>query len=429
MAVVAHQFVGSWLGKRLDLIFLIPHISSYGNAIEDYLAGLQAARRLNRKLVIIWPIRRMLFFYKGSHIPPAFTPDFLMFGNSSVAFKYRGILFRFFGLVFTLYFVIAHIVWRIYRKLVGGGYDDAYNHPTMGQEWLWRPIVNEEFSRESVEEMKWPQQYSQFSIPTLLDENVKKDLHTALHSMGVKPGAWFVCIHIRESGYRNDPGSPRNGDPRDFLPAIEEIIRRGGLVVRLGDKSMTPLPPLPGLVDYALSGFQSTLMDAFLVSECSFFVGTSSGPHALASLFGKTLILTNVTNYIYGLAQNPMDLTLFQHVFSKRLNREIRLKEWLTLWTELDSQTWTSEDWVLRRNSPDEIRDVVIELLDGSKGRFDRRQGEFKSLHYSTIAGFFEQGDAFSGGTGNEDPRFRYAANALTWEGRIGDIYLEEHWE
>jgi len=197
----------------------------------------------------------------------------------------------------------------------------------------------------------------------------------------------------------------------------------------MGDKSMTPLPSLPGLIDYAHSDFQSTLMDAYIVSKCAFFVGTSSGPHTLAYLFGKPLILTNLTNYIYGLAQNPQDLALFQHVFSKRLNREISLKEWLLLCTELNPQTWTSEDWLLRRNSPGEIRDVVLELLDRPKERFDRKQCEFKSLHHLTMVGFFEQSPALSGGTGNEDPRFRYAANALTWEGRIGGTYLEEHWE
>lgn len=423
-----HQAVGSWIGEKFRLVIVVPHISSYGNAIEDYLAGLQAAQRLRRKLVIVWPFRRMLFFYNRSWVPAAFSPDFLMFDNPSVGVRYKTYLFRFIGLTFTLYFIGAHILWRVYRKLSGSPTSDTYFHPTLGQEWLWRPPGGDQFSGKVVEAMNWPEQFPQSPIVSLSRVRVERDLRSTLRAIGVPPEAWYVCVHVREGGYRSDPESPRNASPEDFFPAFEEIISRGGLVVRMGTKLMTPLPHLPGVIDYAFSDFQSTLMDAYLVSRCSFFVGTSSGPHTLALLFSKPLILTNLTNYIYGLPQNSQDLTIFQHVISKKLDKEISLREWLSLSQDIDLNTWTSPDWLFRWNSPSEIRDVVIEMLDQPKARSGIKQADFKYMQHWTVEKLLTS-SAPSGGTGNEDPRFRYASNSLSWSGRIGDKYLEEHWQ
>jgi len=351
-----------------------------------------------------------------------------MFDNPSVSVRYQSYFFRFLGLVFTIYFIVAHIVVRIYRKLAGSRFNEAYFHPTLGQEWLWRAPETEQYSTTAVDAINWPEQFPKRSLVSLSRASVKRNLNSSLRTMGVPPEAWYVCMHIREGGYRKERESPRNGTPYDFLPAIEEIVSRGGLVVRMGDKSMTPLPDLPGVIDYARSGFQSTLMDAYLVSKCSFFVGTSSGPHTLALLFSKPLILTNLANYIYGLAQNSQDLAIFQHVISKKLNKELSLKEWLLLSTDINPQTWSSHDWLFQRNSPAEIRDVVIEMLDRPKAHSDIKQSEFKHLQHLTMEKFFTS-STLSGGSGDEDPRFRYASNSLSWQGRIGDNYLEKHWQ
>lgn len=119
----------------------------------------------------------------------------------------------------------------------------------------------------------------------------------SLGRLGVPADAWFACVHVRESGYlREDPTSPeaaRNADIRAFLPAIEAITRRGGWVLRLGDPTMTPLPPMANVVDYALSAERSDWMDVFLAASCRFILATTSGMMVVGMNFGTPIAATN----------------------------------------------------------------------------------------------------------------------------------------
>ena len=119
----------------------------------------------------------------------------------------------------------------------------------------------------------------------------------SLRRLGVPVGAWFVCVHVRESGYlREDHTSPeaaRNADIHAFFPAIEAITRRGGWVVRLGDSTMAPLPAMANVVDYALSAERSDWMDVFLAASCRFILATTSGMMVVGLNFGVPVAATN----------------------------------------------------------------------------------------------------------------------------------------
>src|SRR5262249_48981936 len=61
-----------------------------------------------------------------------------------------------------------------------------------------------------------------------------------LRRMGLPDDAWFVCLHVRSAGYHKEWQNPhqahRNANVRSYLSAIEEIVRRGGWVIRMGDR-------------------------------------------------------------------------------------------------------------------------------------------------------------------------------------------------
>lgn len=74
----------------------------------------------------------------------------------------------------------------------------------------------------------------------------------ALRQLGLKKDNWFAVVHLREIGYEHRRGvsQERTVNPLDYLPALNRIIEKhGGQVVRVGDPSMTPLPPTAGLID------------------------------------------------------------------------------------------------------------------------------------------------------------------------------------
>jgi len=119
----------------------------------------------------------------------------------------------------------------------------------------------------------------------------------ALHGAGVPEGAWFVALHVREGRWdgRNAGlhGGVLNADIASYFIAIDEITRRGGWVIRMGDPSMRPLPSLPNVIDYCHSDLRADWMDIFVAARCRFMVGTSSGPAYIPPLYGAPSVLTN----------------------------------------------------------------------------------------------------------------------------------------
>jgi putative glycosyltransferase (TIGR04372 family) len=132
---------------------------------------------------------------------------------------------------------------------------------------------------------------------TLTDEERARG-RAALRSVGIADNAWFASLHIRESGFKAHEEFTKvelglNADVASFLPAVRAVVERGGKVIRIGDPSMTPLPAMPGMLDYAHSPLKSDWMDVFLLGACRFFIGTSSGPAYVPPLFGVPCALTN----------------------------------------------------------------------------------------------------------------------------------------
>jgi putative glycosyltransferase (TIGR04372 family) len=130
-----------------------------------------------------------------------------------------------------------------------------------------------------------------------LSEAEMKKGRACLGELGLPNGAWFVCVHARESGFKQDEGlnfeAVLNADIGTYLPAFRAVTERGGWVIRIGDPKMEPLSPMPGVIDYAHSALKTASMDVFLLGACRFFIGTSSGPAYVPPLFGVPCVLTN----------------------------------------------------------------------------------------------------------------------------------------
>jgi len=120
---------------------------------------------------------------------------------------------------------------------------------------------------------------------------------TALAQLGLPPGAWYVCLHVREPGFwsRWDRYHPslRNARIDAYQQAIDHVIGRGGWVIRMGDKSMQPLAPRQRVVDYAHSALKSDRMDVFLFGSARLFIGVNSGAALIPPTFGVPCLLTN----------------------------------------------------------------------------------------------------------------------------------------
>lgn len=193
-----------------------------------------------------------------------------------------------------------------------------------------------------------------------------------LSSLGLPPDAWFVCVHARESGFSPQDEVMhryRNSDPEALIPAMTEIVARGGWCLRMGDPTTRPLPPIPGVVDYAHHSMRSARLDVVLCAKARFFIGNSSGLALVSSVFGRPSLLVNAVP-MSGLGVLASDLTVPKLYWDSRKRRLLRFDE--ILGTPAGSYRFATQyervGIEVRDNSPDEILDATSEMLDKVEG-------------------------------------------------------------
>ena len=204
--------------------------------------------------------------------------------------------------------------------------------------------------------------------------------------LGVPADAWFVSLHVRTPGFHQESDllhqAHRNADILSYLPAIKEITRRGGWVVRLGDASMPPLPALPGVIDYALSPFKSAAMDVYLLGTCRFFVGVASGLSHLPTTFGVPCVFTNwVSNTLP--VYSSLDLFLPKLRWSKKEDRCLTFDEWLAPEARALCYSGTKmaeHDLAVVDNTPEELREVIVEMFERLDEKAHYTEGDRQRL-------------------------------------------------
>ena len=226
-----------------------------------------------------------------------------------------------------------------------------------------------------------------------------------LHKMGVPQDAWFVTLHVREGTWDGRGGGIhgiRNADVSTYFPAITEITRRGGWVVRIGDPSMTPLPILPKVLDYSHSDERADWMDIFTLACCRFMIGTNSGPAFVPPLYGTPCVLTNW----WPPAERPWHAS---DIFIPKMHRRLSDGSYLTLRESLcepfsfcHSRRYLAdhEGVVVEDNDPELIRAAVVEMLarlDGvSENRAEVSAARLQANHIYEAQGAVGMGELAS---------------------------------
>jgi putative glycosyltransferase (TIGR04372 family) len=226
-----------------------------------------------------------------------------------------------------------------------------------------------------------------------------------LLELGIHEGAWFICLHVRDAGYKTgsytsdyELDSYRNADIDTYDLLIDEVIDRGGYVIRVGDPNMKPVKPKEGLYDYALSDIRSNRMDIFLFSQCRFFVGVSSGPVLTPTLFGVPVVMTNFAP----LAGRPHAGNCLYLPKLYWLKDEDRYVTFLDALSSDISRVYTIDGYEKKNinvidNTGEELKEVVTEMLQTLDESIDystddeRRQNIVTKL-YKEYSGYGDMG-------------------------------------
>ena len=179
------------------------------------------------------------------------------------------------------------------------------------------------------------------------------------------PDSWFVTLHVRDNFF-DKPGYGRNADVLSYLPAIKEIISKGGVVIRIGDSNSKKLPKMKGYLDATGNTSKNGKLDIFLLSNCRFMIGTLSGPLIVPQTFGVPVLSTNAPDFYKNiLLPNSLVIPKLIRDSTGRLLTFHEIFNETELWTDsyLPSLNQLSLSWV--DNSQEDILMGVCEMIDG----------------------------------------------------------------
>lgn len=250
----------------------------------------------------------------------------------------------------------------------------------------------------------------------------KDEIRTGLQierDLGIPHDKPLVCLHSREAGYvaHLDYHRYRDATVGNFAPAIDFLLERGFTVVRIGDPTMTPLPPRPGLHDIAVVQDKHPLSDIWFCARARFMVGTTSGPLNIPLHFNEPpVLLVNVIPY------QPSILTrnsrfLPKLLFSRKLGRTLSMREVkLANFEFCLAKSYEENELDVLENSTDEIFDAVREMVADLEGGDEHLRTHPLQQQYTKA---LRAVDDFKRVTGQE--------YLVLQENRVATSFLEKH--
>ena len=342
------------------LFFLSPHLYSVGNFSEVLMFGLIKAKQENKKIFLLSPYDSYILFGKNICNYELFLLESKYIYNQGFFVSHLS------KALVTMMILPIRIVDNI-LNIFGRQLSERSVVPLVGHDELFasKYEVENGFSWDVVDKYDWPMRInSDYNLS--INNSKQKICKRKAFDFGINSSSWFVCLHVRESGFRKDKNRReyRNSNILNYIPAIKEITKAGGIVVRMGDSTMTPLPEMNNVIDYPFSENKSALMDLYLIKNCRFYIGTDSGIMDTAKMFCKDTLVINMVQWLFAYPYRLKDRGIYKYIYSKSKGRRLTFSEILNtdwkmqaLFGDIDS------NYELIENTPDDIKAAVSEYL------------------------------------------------------------------
>lgn len=200
-----------------------------------------------------------------------------------------------------------------------------------------------------------------------------------LRAMGIPPDTPFVCLLVRDGAYlaQHIPGGDfnyhnfRDCDIQNFIPAAEELANRGYFVIRMGAKVREVMKTThPRVIDYAANGMRTDFMDIYLGAKCEFCISTGAGWDAVPMIFRRPIVGINWVTLAYWLTYRTEFLTIPKRHILQESQKSLTLREIFAhgVGFSQDASDYESRGIGFVENTPEEIREVVIEMVERLNG-------------------------------------------------------------
>jgi len=409
--------------------FLSPHVYAVGNCAEEIYYGLIMSKELNKKLFILYSFDfPLLFKYKHTN-KTLFNlqSEYIYEQNAFVNFLCK--------ILVTCIYLPLRIFSLLVKRIFGWRTHETYNFPRIGRDDLYLPKKTNkfEFLFNNVEKYNWNKQFShEFNIThknEFLDQKI-------MEIMGIPKNHKYVCVHVRESGFRSDKGRRdyRNSDIFNYLKAFKEITSKNIWVVRMGDNTMKQLPKMDKVIDYPFTEHKSDSMDISLLKNCYFYIGCQSGIFDVAKLLNKPTLLVNMYNWTFGGTLHCNDRGLMKHIYSKKEKKFLSLEQILSgpIGWEIQDINNEVRDYLFFENTEDEILNAVKEFfqnLDKGISKVSNMQITVNEKIKRQADEIFSNNDrVITYDNSNVIEKYRMSSQATGNNGYLCNFYIENCW-
>jgi putative glycosyltransferase (TIGR04372 family) len=230
---------------------------------------------------------------------------------------------------------------------------------------------------EIEEDVMQHRNFSEILGKIVLPDEVIREGKLFLKKIGVPSDAWFVGLHIREKFFDLDA---RKVTPKNYMLGVNEIVKRGGWVIRFGTGNMSPLPKIPNLIDLNTDHPYFRKNHPFIIASSQFVLTSHSGPGELAKAFGVPAIITNCVNPAKSILSGPKGSIYLPKRWESN-GRSISFKELISGlegYSERNLDYRSKQGYDLYENTDVEIREAVIDF-------FNSRKSEYESIMINSL--------------------------------------------
>lgn len=218
-------------------------------------------------------------------------------------------------------------------------------------------------------------------------ESEQREGQKALRLMGVPEGAPYVCIHNRDSMYLDSKGLGvdwsyhdfRDNSIHTFYLAVEELLKAGYYVVRMGQTVKEPMRMThPKLIDYALSGMRSDFLDIYIGARCKCFVLSQCGMSAVPEVMRGPIVFVHAVPLGISQSFTPNCISIYKKYRSLKDGSIASFKEVMGsgLGNVLSGLEIRKAGYEVIENTPEEVREVVLEMEQRLRGQWLAEPGD-----------------------------------------------------
>jgi len=205
-----------------------------------------------------------------------------------------------------------------------------------------------------------------------------------MRKLGIPINSKIICLIVRDAEYLNyfysandwSYHNHRDSNIQDYRLAIETLANRGYYIIRMGAKVREPLNiSHPRVIDYASNGMRTEFMDIYLGAKCFFAISTSTGWDAIPYIFRRPIAYVNMVPLGILFTFSPKFIAITKHHISKLDGRELAMKEIFSRNVGFCTSNYEFNDKGVKLvdNTPEEIRDLVVEMADRLEGVFQSK--------------------------------------------------------